>query len=225
MATATTTKARFGRTTGVGFDLSGALQVQRDLGLLADRLPWMQERAIRTLARRLPVEARRDIQAEYNILARRVREHMTARVISSGDSTRLAGVRLIGQWKRGIGLRNFSARSTRKGVTYSVYRGRRQLMEGAFIRRLKGGNEHAVIRDTTKPKRPRTYLDRRGKGHGPVRQRTRMDHPLQVLYRSTVAQMLAQGRRPERLLDFSRQVLQREVERQLQSYQRNPATK
>lgn len=218
MATASTTKARFGHATGVSFDLRGALQVQRDLGLLADRLPWLQERAIRTLARRLPVEARRDIQAEYNILARRVREHMQARVITGGDSTRLSGVRLVGQWKRGIGLRNFSARQTRKGVTYSVYRGSRQLMEGAFIARLRGGNEHAVIRDTTKPMRSRKYTDRKGK------QRTRTDYPLAVLYRSTVAQMLAKGRRPERLLDFSRQVLQREVERQLQSYLRNPET-
>lgn len=224
MATATTTKARYGRTTGVNFDLGGALQAQRDMGLLADRLPWMQERAIRTLARRLPVEARRDIQAEYNILARRVREHLTARVISGGDSTRLAGVRLVGQWKRGIGLRNFSGRATRKGVTYSVYRGRRSLAEGAFLARLKGGNVQAVERVTSLPKVQRKYTDRRGKGHGPVRQRTRMDHPLQVLYRSTVAQMLAKGRRPERLLDYSRGILQREVERQLQSYLRNPST-
>lgn len=211
---ATITRERHGRATGVGFDLSGALQVQRDRGLLADRLPWLQERAIRTLARRLPVEARRDIQAEYNITATRVRNHMYARAYSEG-SARLAGVRLVGQWKRGIGLLNFSGRQIRKGVSYSVYRGVRRVEVGAFIARLRGGNVHAVQRYGQKTWK-RTYTDRKG------RQRTRMDQPIEVLYRSTIAQMLAKGRRPERLLDYSRNFLQQEVERQLQVYLRDP---
>lgn len=212
MAT-TTTRERHGRITGVGFDLRGALEVQRDLGLLADRLPWLQERAIRTLGRRLPVEARRDIQAEYNILARRVREHLISRVVGAEGSARSGGVRLTGQWKRGIGLANYSARQIRKGVSYSVYRGRRQRIAGAFMARMLGGNVHAVERYGPKVKMTK------GRYVGQKRQR------LEVLYRSTVAQMLAKGRRPERLLDFSRNVLQRDVERQLQSYLRNPSTK
>lgn len=195
---------------GVSFDLQGAVQVQRDLGLLADRLPWLQERAIRTLRRRLPVEARRDIQAEYNITAGRVRDHLVARLIEGGTSARLAGVRLTGQWKRGIGLVNFSARQTRKGVSYSVYRGKRDLVEGAFIARLLGGNQHVVERHG-KP-----VVMKAGRYAGKKRQR------LYVHYRSTIAQMLAKGRRPERLLDFSRNLLQQDVERQLRSYMRNP---
>jgi len=212
-------RERHGRTTGVGFDLQGALRVQRDLGLLADRLPWLQERAIRTLRRRLPVEARRDIQAEYNITATRVRNHLVASTYTDGSSPRLAGVRLVGQWKRGIGLANFSANQTRKGVTYRVYRGAgRSLAEGAFLARLKGGNVHAVERGGAM--RERQYRQR-GRG-GKIQTGTRTDRALVVLYRSTVAQMLAKGRRPERLLEFSRRLLEQDVERQLQSYLRRP---
>lgn len=232
---ATVTRARLGRTTGVSFDLRGAMQAQRDLGLMADRLPWLQERSMRTLARRLPVEARRDIRKEYNILAGRVREHMRAYTFSEG-SVRLAGVRLVAQWKRGIGLAQFSARPTRRGVTYAVYRGRgRSLMEGAFMARLAGaraegfigpmgrGNLHAVERSPLKSdQRERTYYHR-DKKTGRVRRGTRTDGKLIVLYRSTVAQMLANGRRPEKLADYSRDVLREEVERQLASYMRRPS--
>lgn len=230
MAATVNTRRGTRQAMGVSFDLQGAVQVQRDLGLLADRLPWLQERAIRTLRRRLPVEARRDIQAEYNIGAARVRDHLVARLIEGGTSARIAGVRLTGQWKRGIGLVNFSARQTRKGVSYSVYRGKRDLAEGAFVARLMGrpdgfigplkGNVHAVERMPSGPLRERAYIQK-GR-NGKYQRGTRTDRPLRVLYRSTIAQMLAKGRRPERLLDFSRNLLQQDVERQLRSYMRNP---
>jgi len=201
---ATITKHRE-RTTGLSFDLQGDIAVRKELQLLDSRLPWLQERGISTLVRRLPVEARRDIQAEYNITAGRVRDHLKARTFT-GDTARVAGVRLVGQWKRGIGLMNFSARQTRKGVTYSVHRGRRRLEESAFLARLLGGNVHAVQRFGAK------RVAQQGRYKGQQRQ------PLVVLYRSTVAQMLAAGRRPERLLDYSRRVVRDEVERLLRSY-------
>lgn len=203
---------RGGLTTGVSFDLQGAFEVKRGLEALVDRLPWFQERAIQTLYRRLPVEARRDIQAEYNISAARVRDHMAIRYLESSTARR-AGVRLFGQWKRGIGLLNFSARQTRKGVSYSVYSGRRKTEAHAFIARLRSGNRQVVQRYGEK-NWTRTYKDRKGTS------RTRVDQRYEVLYRSTVAQMLARGRRPERLLDFSKGVIQSEVERQFDSYLR-----
>jgi hypothetical protein len=202
---AATVNKRRHRITGLSFDLQGDVSVRQELAQLGGRLPWLQERAIVTLQRRLPVEARRDIQAEYNISASRVRDHLRATTFT-GDSARIAGVRLTGQWKRGIGLMNFSARPTRKGVTYSVYRGNRQLEPSAFIARLLGGNTHVVQRFGAK--REATQ----GRYKGKQRQ------PLVVLYRSTVAQMLAKGRRPERLLDYSRNLVREEIERQLRSY-------
>lgn len=203
---------------GVSFDLVGALQVRKGLDVLVDeRMPWFQERSIRTLARRLPVQARRDIQAEYNIGAARVREHLRAYAIPGQGTVRLAGVRLVGQWKRGVGLLNFSGRQTRKGVTYSVFRGRRQLAPSAFVARLKSGNEQAVQRYGEKNWK-RTYTDTSGK------RRTRVDQRIEVLYRSSIAQMLAKGRRPERLVDYSRNLLIADVERQFGSYLRTGRT-
>lgn len=193
------------RATGVGFDLQGALDILRDLRRIDNRLPWLQERAMQTLLRRLPVEARRDIQAEYNLPAARIRDNLRASLIG-GSTARAAGVRLVGQWKRGIGLMNYSARATRKGVSYSVYRGRRQVAQGTFIARLLGGNDQVVERYG-----PKVAMTK-GRYIGHKRQR------VEVLYRSTVAQMLAQGRRPERLLDFSRDVLRSEMRRLLDSY-------
>ena len=53
-------------------DLDGVLSASRNFSALASRLPSLHTRAIGTLRRRLPVEARRDIQAEYPIGARRL---------------------------------------------------------------------------------------------------------------------------------------------------------
>lgn len=218
MATASvTTKLR--RTTGVSFDLDGIGTIEPALRRLMDeRIPWFQERAMRTLARRLPVEARRDIQAEYNIKAGRVRDHMRSYVMPGETSARLAGVRLVGQWKRGIGLAQFSGRWKRnwKGVRYSVYRGAKAEAVGAFIARMKSGNVHAVQRVGPKDHK-RTYADRKGVS------RTRIDQRLKVRYRSSVAQMLAKGRRPERLMDYSKRLLQSDLERQIGSYLRKPS--
>lgn len=206
--------------TGVSFDLQGAMVMPRELEAFVDRVPWFQERAIQTLYRALPVEARRDIQAEFNIRAGRVREHMAVRYLSS-PTARRGGIRLFGQWKRGIGLSNYSARQVRKGVSYSVYRGRRKVLEGAFMARLrigsKGlGNVHAVLREGETRERTYRHTGRNGRVHTGKR----TDPALVTQYRATVAQMLAHGRRPERLLDFSRNLVESEVLRQADSYLR-----
>lgn len=223
MASASTTSRttwRGRQITGVSFDLQDAMAAPRAAEAFIDRLPWFQERAIQTLYRALPVEARRDIQAEFNIRAGRVREHMTIRYLAS-PTARRAGVRLFGQWKRGIGLSNYSARQVRKGVSYSVYHGRRKVLEGAFMTRLRQGskqlgNVHAVLREGEMRERTYRHTGRNGR----MQTGKRTDPALVTQYRSTVAQMLAHGRRPERLLDFSRGLVQSEVLRQANSYLR-----
>ena len=213
---------RHASTIGIGFDIVGVENFGRGMdALLDDRLPWIQQDAMKTVYRAIPVFARRDIQDEYNIRAGRVREHMAVRYIDSGTARR-GGVSLFGQWKRGIGMMQFPGtrdlRKTKRGVSYSVYRGIRSREQHAFITRLRSGNVHVVQRDTSAPKRARTYTDRRGKHEGPARQRTRMDHPLVTLYRSTVAQMLARGRRPERIAEHATRLLESETRRLLGRY-------
>lgn len=186
---------------GLGFDMQGDLALSRALAGYRRELPRLQERAIATLRRRLPVQARRDIQGEYNITATRVRKDLSARTLDDGLS-------LVGHF-RGIGLRNFRARQTKKGVTSSIFRGAgRSLDPGAFLAPLLGGGVHAVERFGAK------RVMTKGRYEGKRRQ------PIHVLYGPTLAQMLRKGRRPERLAEFSRSLLRSEVERQIQSMQR-----
>lgn len=176
-------------------DLDGLLSASRNLSALASRLPALHARAIGTLSRRLPVQARRDIQAEYQIGARRLTQDLSSRTTDDG-------VRLVGRF-RGIGLRNFAARPTARGVTAAIFRGKRSLRERAFIRRGLAGNEQAFRREG--PKRSM----QQGRYAGKSRQ------PLVSEYGATAAQMLAKGRRPERLVDYARGVLAAESERLL----------
>lgn len=194
MSGPSTTGASGGRV-ALDFELQGALEVSRALGMVSRRLPTIHKRAIGTLRRRLPVQARRDIQAEYSVKAGRLNKDLEARQTSDG-------IRLTGYF-RGIGLRNFGSRPTRKGVTASIFRGKRSLREGAFHARLLGGGEQAVRREGEK------RLMTRGRYLGERRQ------PLVVEYGPSAAQMLRKGRRPERLADYARGVLRGEMERQL----------
>ena len=197
MSVITTSTTKRGRLVA-DFNLQGVLSVQRNLGILTASLPGMHKTAIRTARRRIPVEARRDIQAEYDIQAGRVRQDLTARETSEG-------IRLVGHF-RGIGLRNYRARQTAKGVTYAIFRGNRELEAGAFIAPMANRNEHVVQRVGAK----RVMTQGRYKG--------KRRQPLQVQYGPTVAQMLRKGRRSERLADFARGVLGDEMTRLLNYY-------
>ncbi|MEN5208024.1 hypothetical protein ABE493_07860 [Stenotrophomonas terrae] len=197
MTTANVAAGKRGRIS-MGFELQGALSASRNLGLLADRLPWVQRRAIQTLRRRLPVEARRDAQAEYNIGLQRFNRDISTRITDEE-------IKLVGHF-RGIGLRNYAARQTAKGITASVIRGRRSQYPGAFFAQLNSGNVQVVSRFGAK----RVMTQGRYKG--------KRRQPIAVEYGATVAQMLAKGRRPERLADFARGVLQREVMRLFDYY-------
>ena len=176
-------------------DLDGHLAAARNLSALASRLPTLHTRAIGTLRRRLPVQARRDIQAEYQIGARRLTQDLQSTATDDG-------VRLVGRF-RGIGLRNFASRPTKRGVTAAVLRGKRSLREHAFLRRGIGGNTQVFRREG--PKRAM----QQGRYAGKQRQ------PLITEYGATAAQMLAKGRRPERLIDYARGVLAAEADRLL----------
>ena len=185
-------------------DLDGLLSASRNMSVLASRLPTLHARAIGTLRRRLPVQARRDIQAEYQVGARRLAQELQSRATDEG-------VRLVGRF-RGIGLRNFAARPTARGVTAAIFRGKRSLREHAFIRYGLNKNEQVFRREG--PKR----VMQQGRHAGKRRQ------PLVAEYGATAAQMLAKGRRPERLVDYARGVLAAESERLLRLAAASPPT-
>lgn len=193
----------------LNFELKGALEVSRSLGLLTRDVDKAQKRAISTLRRKLPVQARRDIQAEYAIKAGRVKQDLTAFETSTG-------IKLRGYF-RGIGLRNFGARDLRKslgGVSYEIFRGIRRTRPHSFNTNLlkgkpkAGGNERTGNLHVSHRKGDPRVM-KFGRYKGKVRQ------PIVTDYGPTVAQMLRKGRRPERLADFARGVLNDEMQRLL----------
>lgn len=164
----------------IGFDV-GASVVTNRLRVDVDKI---RSRATGTLARRLPVQARRDIQTEYNLKASRIRDGLSVRRPDEG------GVILRGS-SRGINLFAFGARwSKRRGVTARVKKGGAPTaLKQAFIAAGKSGN--------------RLVFQRRGKPR----------LPLDAQYGPSVGQMLKHGDRPQRLADFASRVVASEIAR------------
>ncbi|MBS0218081.1 MAG: hypothetical protein JSR63_07825 [Proteobacteria bacterium] len=188
------------------FDLQGALAVSRNLGILASSLPLMQKMAISTLRRRLPVEARRDIQREYNVPAAKVRALLRAIETNSG-------LKLVGDFKGGrFGLINFNAKDlSPNGVSAKIYKGGvTSIRPHAFFATLGSGNVHIVERRGPK------VAPTQGRYAGKVSSRTGqpiLRQKMKTAYGPTVAQMLRKGDRPQRLADYAGQVLQKEIAR------------
>ena len=185
---------------GLTFSIAGVLEASREIGTMSRKFTTAQKRAIAALRRGLPVEARRNIQEEYNIKAARLRQDL--------GTTRLdAGLRITGRFK-GIGLRNFGARQTARGVTSKILKSKRSITEGAFMAPLLGGGLQAVERAGEK------RVMTKGRYQGKKRQ------PLYVLYGATAAQMLRKGRRPEHLRDYAFGLMRNELDRQLELLKR-----
>lgn len=165
----------------IGFDVNTSVVTNR----MRVNVEKIRSRAIATLARRLPVQARRDIQQEYNLTATRIRDGLSIRRPDEGD------VILRGS-ARGINLIAFGARWTkRRGVTARVKKGgAATVQQHAFIATGRNGN--------------RLVFERRGKKR----------LPLDALYGPSVGQMLKHGDRPQRLADFASGVIAAEIARQ-----------
>jgi hypothetical protein len=169
-------------------ELEGALNVAQQLSTVPGRILQAQRRALGTMRRRLATEARRDIQAEYNLKAGRIAEGLAVRDTADG-------VKLIGR-SRGINAAQFGATWSKrmKGARFAIKRGGdRSAHEGSFIATGRSGN--------------RLVFERQGKAR----------LPLQAVYGPSVGQMLKHGRRPERLAEFAVRVLEAEQRRLLGS--------
>lgn len=143
------------------------------------------ERAAGTLSRRLPVQARRDIQDEYNLVGSRIRDGLS--------STRGGGYVELRASARGIGLINFGGRwGGRKtaGAVAKVFRKEGAYnYGGTFIAKGRSGNQQ--IFDRTSKKRL----------------------PLKVLYGPSLAAMLRKEDRRTRLAVYAKSILATEFDR------------
>jgi len=142
-------------------------------------------RAMGTLARRLPVQARRDIQTEYALSATRINAGLSVR-------REEGAVVLVGS-KRGIGLIEFAGRWGGRKTQGAVARVRVDegpyVYAGTFIAAGKSGNRQ--IFDRTSRKRL----------------------PIRTLYGPSLAIMLRNDARRERLGDFAQDIAVSERDR------------
>lgn len=159
----------------------------------------VQVRAVQTLKRKSKTEARRDIQAEYNLKARRINDGLYVR-----DTT--DGVAVVGR-SRGINAIAFGAKwssshrgKSKRGAYFAIKRGQtKEPQDGAFIARGRSGNE--------------LVFERKGQSR----------LPLHSVYGPSVAQMLKHGRRPDRIADFAARILADETRRLLEREQQKAA--
>lgn len=167
-------------------ELTGALDAMRGVAATPQRILLAQQRALGTLKRRLPPEAKRDIGAEYNLSPTRIAQGLSTRVNADG-------LTLIGS-ARGVNAMAFGATWFKRmiGARYSIKRGGdRSAHKGSFIAIGRSGN--------------RLVFERKGDPRLPI----------QGVYGPSLGQMLKHGRRPERLIEFALRVLASEQQRLL----------
>lgn len=194
-------------TAGFSVDLSGDLAAARDMLALPSQIVKAQQRALGTLARKMPVQARRDIQTEYRLKAARIRKGL--RIRSTEHDIRLVGS------ARGINAEAFGATwSPRKkvGARYSIKVGtapyqHKGIEETGTFMATGLSNNHLVWYRV--PKKRRYSSAHYAPNKGQLKDEIRPD------YGPSIGQMLKHGKRPERLANFAGEVIRSEIDRQL----------
>ena len=194
-------------------ELTGAVDAAQGLSAIPARIVQAQQRALATLRRRLGTEAKRDIQAEYNLTAGRIAAGLVARSTPDGISLvgKARGINAIefgATWSRVTGHGLVATVSKRKftAIRYrGVLKGDAALGARFAIKRGKPADVHAGSFIATGKNGARLVFERSGKPRLPI----------QGVYGPSVGQMLKHGRRPERLVDFALRTLQAEQARLL----------
>ncbi len=203
------------RYTRLSAELTGALDAMADVKQVPARILLAQRRAIGTLQRKLPTEAKRDIGAEYNLLASRIAEGLSTRQTPDGIS-------LVGK-SRGINAIQFGATWSRiRGNGLVATSSRRKFTAIRYRGKLRGdaalGARFAIKRGAPATAHAGSFIARGKNGALLVFERSGAKRlPLQGVYGPSIAQMLKHGRRPERLVDFAIRTLQSEQARLLGS--------
>ena len=201
------------RYTTFNVELTGALDAARGLSDVPARIVQAQRRALATLQRRLGTEAKRDIGAEYNLLAGRIADGLSVRTATDG-------IRLIGK-SRGINAIQFGATWSRvKGSGVVATSSRAKFTAIRFGGALRGdraqGARFAIKRGQAPSVHAGSFIARGKNGALLVFERQGNKRlPLQGVYGPSVGQMLKHGRRPERLAEFAIRTLQAEQQRLL----------
>lgn len=117
------------------------LDVRIALGRMAHRSRQAVSGAINETLAEVKTRSARNIYKRFNLTSARIKKDI--HVKRSTPATLTGEVRY--ERTRPIGLRQFGARQTAKGVSYAIVRGKKQFIPHAFIQTAKGG-EHVFIR-------------------------------------------------------------------------------
>lgn len=194
-------------------ELTDALDAAQRLSDVPSRILSAQKRALGTLQRRIGTEAKRDVGAEYNLLAGRIADGLTVRTTPDGVS-------LIGS-ARGINAIQFGATWSRvRGSGLVATSSRAKYTAIRYRGKLHGdsalGARFAIKRGTAPSAHAGSFIARGKNGALLVFERQGSKRlPLQGVYGPSVGQMLKRGRRPERLTEFALRILQSEQKRLL----------
>lgn len=161
------------------------------------------ERATSTLKRRLPAQAKRDIGAQYNLHSREIGSRLRCK--ADRTSVTLTGL------GRNQTLIKFGARQNATGVAVQIEKGKTLNIPHAFIRTptgsAAGAGPQVLIRSELTPAvaEKLQVLD--------VVDHNRHGYPISLLGGPTVADMLRDPGREDRLSDFVQQTFAAEVDR------------
>lgn len=178
-------------------DLSGLRRQIERLGKTQKAAEQAVKRARGTLARRIVVEARRDIKTEYTLPANRITAGLSTS--NNGDAVELTGV------GRGVGLINFkgSGGTRRAPVRVQVKTAGAAVVYDNNYFRAKGLNGNRQIFERLPEKRRMTQGNYKGKVRNVIRS----------TYGPSVAQMLRRPGRSGRLADTAQTILRAEIDR------------
>ena len=183
-------------------NLSALTRGKERLARLRDGGAKIVGRAVSTLKRRLPAQAKRDIGAQYTLPSRQI----GSRLRCKGDST---SVTLTGLG-RAQTLIKFKAKQTAAGVTAQVEKGAAINIPHAFIqvpRGAPGAGPQVMIRNAASGSLPGKVVDIAVVDHN------RHGYPIIVLGGPSVADMLRDPGREDRLSAFVQQAFSYEVDR------------
>jgi hypothetical protein len=186
-------------------NLEALARGRRELESFRDSGSKVISRAIGTLKRRLPVQAKRDIGAQYALPAREI----ASRLRCTGNS----GAVTLTALGRNMTLIKFKAKQNRSGVTAQITKGSSALIAHAFIqipRGAPGAGPQVLIRAEALnglPEKVQTLAVVRHAKHG---------YPLVLLGGPSVADMLRDPGREDRLSDFVQTTFAAEIDRLIQ---------
>jgi hypothetical protein len=178
------------------------------LAVLRDGGVQVIKRAIGTLRRRLPVAAKRAIVAQFNL----PQKDVSKRLLCTADETSVTLTAL----GRPQTLIKFSARQNAAGVAVQIEKGKTLQIDHAFVRvpaAAPGAGPQVLIRNDafSFASIPDGVVDIAVVDHG------RHGYPIVLLGGPSVADMLREGDREERLSDLAQEVFAKEVDRLAES--------